>query len=69
MANEAKECPPYLTVVIRNDAPMVHCGDSPSYRTVRVILTEQQRAAIKLEWVGSQGGNDFYEEVSKAIIE
>jgi hypothetical protein len=28
-----------LTVIIRDDSPMIHCGDSPSYRTVSITAT------------------------------
>lgn len=37
-----------LTVTIRDDSPMIHCGDSPSYRSVQIELTPEQIAKIKL---------------------
>ena len=52
---------PYLTVVIRDDSPMVHAGDSPSYRTVRVTLTGEQVEALAL-----RHGMEAY---SRAIVE
>ena len=61
--------PGAMTVVIRDDSPMIHCGDSPSYRTVRIDLTDEQRRAIALHWTGRQGETDIYEVISKAIIE
>lgn len=61
--------PGAMTVVIRDDVPMIHCGDSPSYRTVRINLTDEQRQAMALHWTGSQGGTDIWEVISKAIVE
>jgi len=58
-----------LTVVIRDDAPMLHAGDSPSYRSVRIALTDEQIGKIKLAWSHSSGGNHYYEQVSKCFLE
>lgn len=58
-----------LTVVIRDDAPMIHCGDSPSYRTVRLELTEEQRAALTLRCTSTVGLTDHYEQISQVILE
>ena len=37
-----------LTVIIRDDSPMFHANDSPTYRSVRIELTAEQRARIQL---------------------
>jgi hypothetical protein len=58
-----------VTVVIRDDGPMFHCGDSPSYRTVRIELTPDQVNALELRNTHSSGGTDFFEEISKIILE
>ncbi len=58
-----------LTVIFRDDSPMIHCGDSPSYRTVRVKLTDEQREALALRFSFTSGGNHFWEDISRAIIE
>lgn len=58
-----------MTVIIRDDSPLVHCNDNPSYRVVRVELTPQQREATGLRWTYSGGGNDYYESISRVIIE
>lgn len=58
-----------LTVIIRNDAPMIHCGDSPSYRSVQIALTEEQMQKLRLNYAHSSGGNDFHEDISKCFIE
>ena len=57
-----------LTVIFRNDSPMIHCGDSPSYRSVQIELTPEQCEAIKPRWTGFSSGVDNYEEISKAFI-
>ena len=58
-----------LTVILRNDSPMIHCGDSPSLRSVQVDLTPDQCAAITPRKTGSSGGVDEYETISQAFIE
>ena len=58
-----------LTVVFRNDGPMVHCGDCPSYRTATIQLTDEQIDELKCRFSYSTGENEFYEEISRAIIE
>lgn len=58
-----------LTVILRNDAPIVHCNDGPSFRSIRIKLTRKQREQLLLEWGGSSGGADMYETVSNCFIE
>ena len=58
-----------LRVIIRDDSPLIHCDDHPSYRSVGVELTDDQLDAIKLRWAGSSRGNDHYESISKCFIE
>jgi hypothetical protein len=58
-----------LTVILRNDSPMIHCGDSPSYRSVQIELTQDQCEAIKPRWTGMSSGTDEYESISKAFLE
>jgi len=59
----------FLTVIIRDDGPMVHCGDSPSYRSVRVPLTDEQQKMMLLHNTHSSGPNEYHEAVSKCFIE
>lgn len=54
-----------LTVVFRDDGPMIHCGDSPAYRSVSVALTEDQLKALALRHCGSHG----YDVVSRCFID
>jgi len=35
-----------LTVIMRNDAPLIYTNDSPTYRTVQIELTEDQVSKI-----------------------
>lgn len=55
-----------LTVVIRDDGPMVVSGDAPAYRSVRVTLTDEQVRMLELRW---SGHGDLYEEISRCFIE
>ena len=58
-----------LTVIFRDDAPLIHCGDCPSYRSVQIVLTPEQCEAIKPRRTGSNGTQDTYEEISKCFLE
>lgn len=35
-----------LTVIFRDDAPMIYAGDTPKYRTVVIDLTEDQATKL-----------------------
>ena len=50
-----------LTVIFRDDSPMIFAGDTPKYRTVVIDLTEDQ--AIKLI------ARNKEEHVSMAILQ
>lgn len=54
-----------LTVVLRDDAPLVHCGDTPTYRTISIQLTDEQLACINSK-VGRPGE---YVDISRLILE
>ena len=58
-----------LTVLLRNDAPMIFAGDSPSYRTVTIELTEEQAQKITLKYCGKSPNGDIHEEISRCILE
>lgn len=58
-----------LRVVIRDDSPMIHCCDSPSYRSVAIELTDAQRERIGLRCTGTCSGVPNYEVISKCFIE
>lgn len=57
-----------LTVVIRDDGPLSF-DDCPSYRSVRLELTENQRQMLALRQFGYCGGQPQYEEISRCFIE
>ena len=69
MSNKVKIPGSRLTVVIRDDTPLIFCGDSPSYRSVTVELTQEQRAQIALRYRGASGATEIFEEISKCFIE
>lgn len=58
-----------LTVIIRDDAPLIHCGDTPSYRRVTLDLTQDQMDAIRVKATANSMGKEIFESVSKAFIE
>lgn len=49
-----------LTVVIRDITTFIHLGDSPSYRTVVIELTEEQRSKLTMH---------EHESISTCILE
>lgn len=58
-----------LTVILRDDSPMIHCNDKPAYRSVRLTLTNEQRNMARLACTGTAGGSPIYESVSCVFIE
>jgi hypothetical protein len=58
-----------LTVIFRDDSPMIFCNDSPSYRSVQIDLTEKQNEVLKPLQTGTNGLNKIYESISKCFIE
>lgn len=58
-----------LTVIIRDDSPMMHCNDSPSYRSVSILLTDEQILKLGLKLTDTVSGTNHYESISKCFIE
>lgn len=58
-----------LTVIIRDDSPLIHCGDSPAYRSVGIEFTDEQIDALKCRHTHSSMGNHGYESISSCFIE
>jgi hypothetical protein len=58
-----------LTVIFRDDSPMMFCNDSPSYRSILIELTPQQEEQLKPRYVGCSGATKYYEAISKCFIE
>lgn len=63
------EAPDTLTVVLYNDA-MTRCfGEPASHRTIHLKLTDEQRQALRLEWVGFECGQNVHEGISMCYLE
>ena len=58
-----------LTVIFRDDGPMVCAGDSPAFRSVKIKLTEEQRDALRLRGTYTSGNTEYYESISRCFIE
>lgn len=60
-----------LTVVMRDESPMVHFNDPPCHRTVVLELTDEQNAKLKPRPIGrmSVGGGEMYESIAYYILE
>jgi hypothetical protein len=67
MNNNFKLTPKTLTVIIKNIAPLIFEENPPTYRSVHIELTEDQR--IKLGYVGTNCGNEIFEDVSQCFLE
>ena len=55
----------FLTVIIRDDSPLINCGDTPTYRSVTVELTLDQRDKIRVR--SRSGQPDEY--ISQCFLE
>lgn len=60
-----------LTVAMRDESPMVHFNDPPTYRTVVIELTEEQVAKISPRPIGctSVHGVQMHESIAYYILE
>jgi hypothetical protein len=58
-----------LTVIFRDDEPMVCAGDSPSYRSVSIELDEDQVKMLTPRKSYTSGGKQYHEVISKCFIE
>lgn len=58
-----------LTVIIRDDAPMIHCNDVSSYRRVTINLTDDQQEKLRLFATSTSMGKDVFESYSKCFLE
>ena len=58
-----------LTVIIRDDSPMIHCGDVPSYRRVTIGLTNEQQEELRLFATSTAMMKDIFETYSKCFLE
>jgi len=58
-----------LRVIFRNDGPLVHCQDNPSYRLVSIDLTPEQVEKLQPRYAYSVGSKDYYEEISRCFLE
>jgi hypothetical protein len=50
-------------------APMIHCGDCSTYRSVQITLTEEQVKALAMRPTHGSRGLQYYEEISRCFIE
>lgn len=58
-----------LTVVIRDDGPLVTCNDCPTYRSVTITLAKEQLEQIALLKTYRTGGKWHPESISKCFLE
>jgi len=58
-----------LRVILRNEAPLFHCNDSPSYRLVSIDMTPEQMEKLEPRFCYRTNGQDFYEEISHCFLE
>lgn len=58
-----------LTVIFRNDGPLIFCNDTPSYRTVQIELYDPQVRMLEPRHIGINCGKDVYESISRCYFE
>jgi hypothetical protein len=56
-------------VIIRDDSPLIFCGDTPSYRSVAIELTDEQVQRCQLLWVGKNCETDHHETISRCFFD
>jgi len=66
---ESKIVATKITAIIRDDAPMLLCGDSPTYRRVTFDLTYEQRTALQVFVTGISMGQPIFESLSRIFWE
>lgn len=58
-----------LTVIFRDERPMMIYNDPPTYRSVQIELTDEQVRALMPRHLGNINGRDVDEEISRSFIE
>lgn len=58
-----------LMVIIRDDSPLIFCGDSSSYRSVNIVLTDHQCEQLQLKKVGVNCNTEIFENISSCFLE
>jgi len=58
-----------LTVVLRDDAPNIHLGCSPAYRSVTIQLTDEQLERLALKHTHRSAGVKYFEEIAMCFLE
>lgn len=66
---ETKSAGSKLTVIVRDDAPLIHCGDMPNYRRVTLNLTPGQKDLLALKGTATSSGKTVFESVSNCFLE
>ena len=59
----------HLTVIMRNDAPLMFSNDPPTHRSLVVPLTGFQLELLKPRVVGKSNGKDIHECIAMCFIE
>ncbi len=58
-----------LTVIFRDDVPLIFCNDTPTYRTAQIELYEHQVRMLQPRHVGVNCGSNIYESISMCYLE
>lgn len=58
-----------LVVIIRDESPLIHLGDPPTYRKVVLELTDSQQEALSLKVTGAVAGRDIRESFGNVFLE
>ena len=61
--------PIQLTVIIRNPSNFIHMQEPNTFRSVRIVLTEDQARKLELRQCGCIGMKPYYEEISQCFLE
>ena len=58
-----------LVVIIRDVSPLIHFGDAVEHRMIAIELTDEQKDALELRWLGVDRGRDIYEQLATCFLQ
>lgn len=58
-----------LTVIFRDDMPLLYAGSPPGRRRVTIELTSDQIESLIPQYVGKSGGDKLFEEIDVCFLE
>lgn len=58
-----------LTVIIRDEGPLIHLNEPVCLRSVRIELTQEQLEKLRVKHTYTINGQECYESISHCFLE